>query len=251
MLKNIFVLLFFVFLFSSCATLVQKSGNILDGSASLSKKIAVYKTGSKDKNALNMELHHLKNKNNEQFLVISQNRFPAITIICSEPNSEGIILVKTAEYISGNTAGWNNFSMDLMGQGSCSLNETEAVLSLNADLEKVQIAKGKIRLYDTTLIGNDALTNLRNRYERIEALTGWMNELENAAANSGRRDFKKFWEAVLFPETVPKNRRPDNWAQNTDVYSKADNIKWNTSYTTRVLPEMLRELRNSGTLLRD
>ena len=44
---------------------------------------------------------------------------------------------------------------------------------------------------------------------------------------------------------------PEGWERENDQWVKAEDIRWNTGYTERVFPEHLREIRNSGTLLRD
>jgi hypothetical protein len=48
-----------------------------------------------------------------------------------------------------------------------------------------------------------------------------------------------------------KKSRPENWQREGDLWEKAEDIRWNTSYTRRILPEALWGIRNSGTLLRD
>jgi hypothetical protein len=64
-------------------------------------------------------------------------------------------------------------------------------------------------------------------------------------------DFETYWKPILFPETVMKKKRPENWQQEGDIIISAEGIRWNSSYTKRTFPEELWNIRNSGTMLRD
>jgi hypothetical protein len=100
-------------------------------------------------------------------------------------------------------------------------------------------------------VGNEAVTALRNRRERVDVLVEWMKSLENSPKGLSIKDFEKYWKPVMFPETVNKKKKPENWLREGDVFKRADDINWNTSYTERVFPEVLHPVRNSGTMLRD
>jgi hypothetical protein len=149
--------------------------------------------------------------------------------------------------------------MELSGAGTFLADETGAVFSLEPELERVQISHGKIRRYDTRITGNDALTSLRNRAERIAALAEWMAGQEGAedetvrpaARSLDRKAFEKYWKPALFPEICAKKQRPPGWQSDGDAWIKAEGIRWNQSYTGRLFPEALRPIRDSGTLLRD
>jgi hypothetical protein len=236
---------------TGCVSLMEMTGRVLDGSAFEEKKIARYRALEKEGAAFDMELLHAHNKAGQRLLVISQNKFPAVQIRGTEPNAEGDFYVRSVDYISGNTSGWNQYSLELSGSGTCVLSDSTARISLNSDIEKVQISRGKIRRFDTTLIDNEALTNLRNREERIESLAEWMKERENAPHGLDRRSFQTYWKPILFPEICSKRQRPDGWQFDGDTFNRAEDIKWNTGYTERVFPEILRPVRDSGTLLRD
>jgi hypothetical protein len=114
----------------------------------------------------------------------------------------------------------------------------------------VQISSGRIRRYDTLITGGDALTNLRNRRERITAVVEWMASLNNLQEQS-LDEFDRYRKPLLFPEMTAKKQRPKDWRQEDDVLVRAEGILWNTSYTERVFPEELWNVRNSGTMLRD
>jgi len=63
--------------------------------------------------------------------------------------------------------------------------------------------------------------------------------------------FEKYWKPVLFPELVSRKYRPAGWQQENDQWNRAESINWNKTYTERLFPEELWEIRNSGTMLRD
>jgi hypothetical protein len=233
-----------------CSSLVERTGRIIDGSAFEERKIARYRIRERGRDTLEIELLHAENRSGQRLLVISQNQFPAVTIRATEPNEDGLIHFISVDYMSGNTFGWNQFSLGLLGTGFCLLHETEARFFLNDDIEKIQINHGKIRLLDTTIIGADAVVNLNNRGERIEALVEWMLEYEEAYGLN-RRAFRNFWKPILFPEISSQRKRPEGWKQDSDNFVRAEDIRWNTGYSQRVFPEELWPVRNSGTLLRD
>ncbi|MCL1837129.1 MAG: hypothetical protein FWG46_06250 [Treponema sp.] len=243
-MKNVFVLALVVAFFAGCASLVDKAGQALDGSAFEEKKIAVY-------SAADMELWEMQNKAGEHSLIIFLNRFPAMKIRTAMPDASGDFNVTALDYLGGNPHGWNEYRLELFGQGTASLGGTSASIAIPGDIEPVQIAWGRIRRYDTRITGNEALTNLRNRRERILALCEWMNSLPNLPELAGRPEFETYWKPLLFPEMVAKKKRPAGWEQKSDIRVKAEDIRWNTGYTERVFPELLAPIRNSGTMLRD
>jgi hypothetical protein len=247
---------------------MEKTGKALDGSAFAEKKIAVYRTTG-------MELWEVQNKAGQRSVCIALQKFPTMLIRGSVPNEEGEFYLTSMDYLGGNTHGWNEYRLDLSGYGKLLLNEKTATLSLSDEIESVQISAGRIRRYDTRIVGNEALTYLRNRRERILSLTEWMNapSLEVAPSEEGelseeggpseetartepvksvsRNDFEKHWKPLLFPELVSKKKRPRDWQQEGDQWVKAEDIRWNASYTARTFPEELRAIRDSGTMLRD
>jgi len=236
-----------IILLTGCTSLVEKSGQVLDGSAFAEKKTALYQNGKKSP----VKIQEMQNKAGEKSYLIMMQQFPAMKIRCSAPNSEGEMDLLSLEYLGGNTNGWNEYRLDLYGHGNLSLNNTSATLSLSEEVEAVQISWGRIRRYENRLSGDEALTGLRNRRERIVALSEWMNSIEGNPALDSRKDFENHWKPILFPETVSKKKKPQNWQQENDQFSRAEDINWNISYTNRIFPELLHEVRNTGTMLRD
>jgi len=251
-MKNIILLKYLFFfttalIFSGCVSIVEKTGQALDGSAFAEKRTALYRT---EKNAeIPMEIWEMRNKAGENSYLIMLHQFPAMKIRISAPDYQGEFNTVSLEYLGGNTNGWNEFQLNLYGQGILKIDDNTAKLSVPGGIEPVQISQGRIRRYETRITGNDALTGLRNRRERILAVTEWMNDFENTQMT--RKNFERHYKPILFPETVRKNNRPQDWLQENDNFIKAEDIRWNTGYTERVFPEILWNIRNSGTMLRD
>jgi hypothetical protein len=140
--------------------------------------------------------------------------------------------------------------MNIFGTGRL-IKRGAAILSVNKNIEKVEITSGRIHRYDTRITGSEALANLRNRRERIDAIVEWMNTGEGYTKGQSINDFNDYWKPILLPEMVPGKKRPTGWQKNGDVFQKAEDIRWNTSYTERIFPDTIWPVRNSGTLLRD
>jgi hypothetical protein len=229
---------------SGCVSAAEKTGRFLDGTAFAEKTIARYQAGD-------LEIRETRNRAGSRSVVIAAKPYPMMRLRCSPPDAGGEFYFISMEYLGSGLSGWNAFTLDLSGGGTLSLGEHEAVLSVSAFPEDVQISGGKIRRYDTRLAGDEALPGLRNRRERIAALAGWMRLREKAGGGQSRGDFEKYWKPVLFPETVSRRKRPAAWRREGDEWNRAEDIRWNSGYTERTFPPELRAVRDSGTLLRD
>jgi hypothetical protein len=227
---------------------MDKTGQVLDGSAFAEKKAAVYRTTG-------IELQEMRNKAGEHSVLITLRQFPTMKIRGSAPDEQGEFHLVSLDYLGGSPHGWNEFRLDLSGSGNLVLGDTTAALSVSEEVETVGISSGRIRRYDTRITGTEALTNLRNRRERLIALAEWINNPENPLAAPAALDtqnkFVQYWKPLLFPEMIKKRKQPKGWQQEGDQWARAEDIRWNTSYTERVFPELLRNIRNSGTMLRD
>ena len=238
-------------LLGSCVSLVETTGRALDGSVFAEKKIATYRTVKKTKTSAGIELSEMQNKAGEKSVVITFDKFPTIKFRGSIPDENGEFYLTMLNYLGGSAQGWNEYSLDLYGQGTMTLSETSAMFSIPQEIETVQITWGRIRRYDTRITGTEALTALRNRHERILALTEWMNGRENPPREMDLKQFEHYWKPILFPELVSQKIKPAGWQQENDQWNKAEDIRWNTSYTERTFSELLRPIRDSGTMLRD
>ena len=247
---KLFLLIFpaVLLLFGGCVSLMEKTGRVLDGTAFEEKTVAVYRTAKTGEAA--MEIRELRNKAGERSVAITLNQFPVMKLCGTAPDQDGGFYLESLEYLGGSVSGWNEYSLGLSGSGTLALDETEAVFSVSQDLETVEISRGRIQRYDTRLTGEEALSNLRNRRDRITALAEWMRA-QKVPEGHGRNDFEKYWKPVLLPEMVGAKKRPAGWRLESAQWVWAEDIRWNTDYTERVFPEELWTVRNSGTLLRD
>jgi hypothetical protein len=229
---------------------MEKSGQALDGSAFAEKTVAVYRTA---KNAVPaMEIREVENKAGERSVIIMPGNYPAIKLRGSYPDENGEFHLTSLDYLGGNTSGWNEYRLEISGTGNMTPGVTSLSFSIYPEIETFQISSGKIRRFDTRITGPEALASLNNRYERIIAVTEWMKGYDNTMPEAAdRKAFENYWEPVLFPELVSKRKRPADWQREGDQWNRAEDIRWNISYTERVFPELLREIRNSGTMLRD
>jgi hypothetical protein len=229
---------------------MEKSGRVLDGSAFAEKTVAVYRTEKKSRRSSGIELQEMQNKAGERSVIITLDKFPAIKLRGSYPDENGEFHLSSLDYLGGNTNGWNEYRLEISGAGNMTPGETSLSFSIYDEIETLQISSGKIRRFDTRLTGTEALASLNNRHERIVAIAEWMKGYGTPPA-ADKKAFEKYWEPVLFPELVSRSKRPADWQREGDQWIRAEDILWNTSYTERVFPELLREIRNSGTMLRD
>jgi hypothetical protein len=232
-------------------SIVEKGGRVLDGSAFEEKITARYQARKDEGAAANIEVREVVNKQGEASLLILPEEFPALRFRGSAPGEGGDFYLTGLNYLGGNVSGWNEFTLELSGPGIFVKSEETAVLRFPAPPEPVQISSGKIRRSETRITGDEAMTSLRNRYERILALTEWMRSREGAPAYDNPDSFDAYWRPLLLPETVSKKKRPPEWQKENAQWVRAEDVKWNTTYTETLLPEDLRVLRDSGALLRD
>jgi hypothetical protein len=225
---------------------MEKAGRALDGSGRAEKKVAEYQSPM-------LSIQQMRSKAGEDSLLITVGKFPAIKIRGSFPDEQGEFTITSLDYLGSSSHGWNEYRLDLSGTGNLVLGDTTATLSIPEEIETVGISSGRIRRYDTRITGTEALTSLRNRRERLLALAEWMNDPENPAARvcSSQHVFEQYWKPILFPEITAKKKRPALWRQEGDRWVRAEDIRWNAGYTERVFPEVLRPIRDSGTMLRD
>jgi hypothetical protein len=241
---TLFSVLCSLFSVLGCVSLVEKTGRVIDGSAFAEKKTAVY-------GAPGMELWEMRNKAGARSFIIMLNKYPTIKIRASDVNEQGEFNFVSLDYLGGSPQGWNEFRLELAGGGKLVLNGKTASIFVEHEIEHIQISFARIKRYDTRLSGNEALTNLRNRHERIKVIAEWMNSRETAPKGMVAKSFEKYWRPILFPEIVSKKKRPADWQQADDQWNTAESIRWNKGYTERLFPEELRDIRNSGTMLRD
>jgi len=238
-----------IILLSGCAGIVEITGQFLDGSVLAEKTLSRYRAYKEYGAVCDIDIEIVENKNKESSIIISVSDFPMIKLRGTLPGNDGVFYFSSLEYLSGSTHGWNEYTSQLYGSGRLVLREI-AVLETIEQPFQVQVTQGRVHRYDTRVTGNEALTAMRNRYERVTTLAQWM-------LSSGRmkgqplKEFEKYWKPILFPEIAAGKQRPEGWRQGGDIFKTAEDINWNTSYTERVFPPELVPVRDSGTMLRD
>jgi hypothetical protein len=226
---------------------VQKSGDFLDGGNG--KTLETYRSVERDKK-IRTEVRRVLIDGKEEILEIENAAFPGFRLRTTLP-LEGTVEFTSLEFLASHTFGWNEFTLELFGKASFSTEGNAALLMIEEAPERVQLQKGRICLKESRLVSDAALTSLRNRRERILALTEWMRSLEGIPDFAGREAFEEYWKPRLFPELVSKKKRPAEWSAEDNDFAGADSVRWNRDYTRRVFPEGLWEYRNSAALLRD
>ena len=256
----------FMFLLAGCSTLVQKGGEVLEGTAFKNTELALYrsteeKSPTKEKAPV-IELKELMLDDGEWILELTSSEWPGLTLYGKFPRFDGSFELYEAHILSSHTNGWNEFSLDLIGKGIFLNYKTNGGIFYIADpVQRVQISSGKIRLKDNRITGDAALALLRNRRERILALGEWMDEVQQTSLQDQSvadnqvfkniTEFDDYWKPRLLPELVSKKKRPKNYSTENAVWGRADSVTWNRTYTEDLFPEGLWEYRNSGALLRD
>lgn len=241
---------------AGCAGLVQKGGEVLEGTAFAEKAAAAYRSGGtgSGRGEAVVELRELTSKSGESSVEITSGAWPGFALRGGAPGPDGGFELTEARILSSHARGWNEFRLGLLGSAFFAARDSGGALRITGEVERVQISSGKIRLKSSRLTGDAALAPLRSRRERILALTEWMKERRAASretAFAAQKDFEDYWKPVLFPEPVSKKKRPPDYTEENAEWGRADGVKWNRSYTRRLLPEGFWEYRNSGEMLRD
>ena len=242
-------------LLAGCTSLVQKGGEVLDGSAFAEKTIAVYRVAGTDEKTA-VEVKGIIQKTGEEVLEISSGVWPGFALRGTMPEPDGSLDLREARFLSSHTHGWNEFTMELYGSAVFqNLSQNVGVLHITEEVERVDISSGRIRLKSGYITGTAAITLLRNRRERVTALVEWMNgQMPGGQETHAFADIAEFaghWKRRLFPELVPPKNRPGEYSVDNAEWRLEDSVRWNVAYTESLFPEWLWEYRNSGSMLRD
>ncbi|MDR1986669.1 MAG: hypothetical protein LBP88_06835 [Treponema sp.] len=233
---------------SGCAGLVEKAGQFLEGPWFAEKTLGVYRA------APGMEIRYLQATKGDppvEKLAVSLSAYPGVHVWASAPDKEGRVFLEELHFLGSSYTGWNQFTLELAGEGRLILQKNSALWQGPGSIEKVQISWGKIRRNQKVLSGEEALTALRNRQARIAALTEWMHTQEDPRDFTRLEDFAAYWKPLLMPELAPRKKRPAAWTAAAASWVQGEEVSWNRHYTEQVFPETLWVLRNSGALLRD
>lgn len=107
----------------------------------------------------------------------------------------------------------------------------------------------RIRYRDTILSGDQAAALFNRRLGRVEAASAWLAETIPEAATY--RQFAASSSRLLFPEAYGYPEGVKRSAKIKENRTAGEGYLWDTDYTASAIPEVLREVRNSGTLFRD
>jgi hypothetical protein len=251
MINGLSLLLLSVFLLTGCASLVEKGARVLNGSAFEEKALGLYESDAEEDSWIGpVQVREVRTRDGGEFLAVGVGAMPTLRIKGTAPDGSGNFYLTALDFLSSNLSGWNEFTMELSGSGNFTKNNSGASLVLHST-EILDISGGKIRRNNIRITGDQALTLLRNRQERIQALTEWMREQPDVPAFAEPDDFEGYWKPMLFPELTKKKRRSAGWSEEGAVWGRGEDVRWNTVYTDRVFSEELRPVRNSGALLRD
>ncbi|MDR2897292.1 MAG: hypothetical protein LBU99_00650 [Spirochaetaceae bacterium] len=231
---------------TGCNTVMRAAGQLLDGTVTASKTIAVYEAVE---GSVAVKQEHPKD--GADFLSVSIGTVPNLTFKTSMPDASGRLYLTSYTFLCSSISGWNEFVMDVSASGIFAAEGNTASLSITNPIEVIGISSGKIRYNDQRSVDDTALRSLKNRYERIFALVEWMKAQSNVPALGSEKEFQSYWKPLILPEMVAKKKRPASWTEEQAEWNRAEDIKWNVSYTEQVFPEELYEYRNSGGLLRD
>jgi hypothetical protein len=233
-------------------TLVEKGGQALDGTAFREKTLNTYLVLMVGEKYQRITVKQVRaKKDGQESLIITLKDFPVLQLRCSAPAADGSFWLQGFYFLGGSPSGWNEFTLDMSGTGVFTVYENMSILEIKTPLEPIQISSGKILHNGSRFTGEQALTMLRNRYERLLALTQWMHTQEGVPDFDTQEAFEAYWKPLLLPELVSEKKRPAAFKQEPAEWVRAEDISWNTSYTEALLPEELRVLRNSGALIRD
>jgi hypothetical protein len=113
-----------------------------------------------------------------------------------------------------------------------------------------QPEKATIRLYGNYFDGDEALGLLSRRWERIKAAADFVKE-RFPEAGPGAKRYGRAVRAFLFPELYGYAKAGAPLPAKGHGVKVGESVRWDSDYSASVFPEELRELRDSGTMLRD
>ncbi|MDR0662729.1 MAG: hypothetical protein LBF80_01435 [Spirochaetaceae bacterium] len=236
----------------SIAGLLDKAGNVVDGSAFDKKKVTTYKI---DETITFRVFSTREGENHSEFTL---KTIPYLKFYGTAPDENGIFSISRVHFLFGSTYGWLEGDIDASATGNFVENGSSTVyFFVKTPIVIGEITSGGIRNRGRRIYGEPALTELRGRWERIAAAVSWMRMQPEHLPDDTlkpQKDFENYWQPILFPETVRAKLRPPSYtALGTGAkdYAYGAGIRWNAAYTRELLPEQLRPLRDNGSLFRD
>ena len=259
----------------SCTSLVDKAGGVLDGSAFEQKIFARYETAktrprSKNKDGITVTL--ARDKSAASRIIIEDERFANLKLRGIFDEAGSVFALTEYTFLCASPHGWNDITVAVIGSGELTRSDAPPHVSLalnssadgfgEAAIERIGISGGVVRRGAARFSGEEALTALNNRRERLLALAQWMREQHGIPAFKSQKEFAAFWKPVFFPELSLFTKAAPPFdalyvaAQQKDTARRVfgDDVLWNAAYTELLFEgaaERLRPVRDSGALLRD
>ena len=161
--------------------------------------------------------------------------------------------------------GWNSGTQMATGTLIFQVQNDKYLCEVVDEIRLWEVIKGESRYFDDIYKGDDGISNIKNKIDRIVETT---NFLHDKYPNQYFTNFKEFdktnpsFKSVvrkkLFPEIFDlvnlysKDQSPDYQIKDYENdLSLKFTIIWNKKYTREVFPKHLWEIRDSGTLYKD
>lgn len=165
--------------------------------------------------------------------------------------------------------GWTEAHYEASGRLVLTAEGEKWRCALEEPLELWEILSGELRHYDTFYRGEEGMSRVKNRVDRLRETAKLLNDRgfpayyghlwRESGYSSG---FKKEVGRYLFPELYrfkqleKADRLPAAYYESSELpegslYSLGANRIWRRDYTLRVFPENFHQLRDSGALYRD
>jgi len=244
---------------STCASLLNVTGRTIEGKT-IGVKVLERWRGEGE--AAPLTLKRVREKGRGESLIITHKDFPGLEICATahtavhaeadaaSTDGGGGFEYFSLNFLSTSLNGWNEFSLELLGSGTLTIEGKEALLTSPEPPELGSLSSGLIRLKSTRLSGGEALSRLKNRRERLLALIDWMKE-QSPPPLASRDAFAAYWKPILLPELSPLDTHPVTYGWLNADWVEEDGVYWDRRYTGFIFPEELRPLRDTGALLRD
>ncbi len=142
------------------------------------------------------------------------------------------------------TNGWTEAAFLLDGTASLQPTDGGWTLTVQRAPQLDAVESASIRYYDTYVRGQRGQAEFSHRWDRVQAVAKDILARQSAEELAGDpRRLRRY----LFPEIYGYDSPPESGHARVLVQGFA----WDSDYTAHILPEPLRVLRDSGTLLRD
>jgi len=169
---------------------------------------------------------------------------------------EDLFTVQEIYWFDNAVTGWTEISFAASGQIKIKGRDYDVIKPVVLEFPQ----SAKIRIKDSVLINEEALSVLNNRLDRIQSVIDFLRQPSDFIKCPKYVDYFSFEHkigAFLFPEkygyagATGKLSGKKKFGRNKGNYVIGDSIFWNDDYTKAVFPEYMWEVRNSGTLYKD